>query len=183
MALAGFAGASAQKGDMAVGLNLGVAPCLEKDFSVTNFGIGAKFQYNVTNPIRLEADVDYWFKDKGLDMFDITANIHYLFNIGSKIKVYPLVGIGYASLGGGYSFDFDDFDDLMSGFPYYSKASDDKDFDFDGGSSRLNRFIFNVGVGGEYAITSKLSAGLEIKYQYVKDFQRLPITLGVTYHF
>lgn len=40
-----------------------------------------------------------------------------------------------------------------------------------------------MGVRGEHAITSKLSAGLEIKYQYVKDFQRLPITIGATYHF
>ena len=164
VAIIGFIGAHAQKGDMAVGLNLGVAPCLEKNASLTNFGIGAKFQYNVTNPIRLEADVDYWFKAKGMDMFDITANVHYLFNLGSKVKVYPIVGIGYASVGGGYSIDMDDFD-------------------FDGGSSRMNRFIFNVGVGGEYAITSKLSAGFEIKYQYVKDFQRLPITIGATYHF
>lgn len=59
VALIGFTGAFAQKGDMAVGLNLGVAPCLEKNASLTNFGIGAKFQYNVTNPIRLEVDVDY----------------------------------------------------------------------------------------------------------------------------
>lgn len=184
VALIGFTGTFAQKGDMAVGLNLGVAPCLEKNVSLTNFGIGAKFQYNVTNPIRLEADVDYWFKAKGMDMFDITANVHYIFNVGSKIKVYPIVGIGYASVGGGYSFDMDDFDDIFGDYgQYFSRASDDYDFDFDGGSSRLNRFIFNVGVGGEYAITSKISAGLEIKYQYVKDFQRLPITIGATYHF
>ena len=184
VALIGFTSAFAQKGDMAVGLNLGVAPCLETNASLTNFGIGAKFQYNVTNPIRLEADLDYWFKAKGMDMFDITANVHYLFNVGSKIKVYPIVGIGYASVGGGLSFDMDDFDDIFGDYgQYFSRASDDYDFDFDGGSSRLNRFIFNVGVGGEYAITSKISAGLEIKYQYVKDFQRLPITIGATYHF
>ena len=184
VALIGFTGAFAQKGDMGIGLNLGVAPCLEKNASLTNFGIGAKFQYNVTNPIRLEADVDYWFKAKGMDMFDITANVHYLFNVGSKIKVYPIIGIGYASVGGGYSFDMDDFDDIFGDYgQYFSRASDDYDFDFDGGSKRLNRFIFNVGVGGEYAITSKISAGLEIKYQYVKDFQRLPITIGATYHF
>ena len=184
VALIGFTGAFAQKGDMGVGLNLGVAPCLEKNASLTNFGIGAKFQYNITNPIRLEADVDYWFKAKGMDMFDITANVHYLFHVGSKIKVYPRVVIGYASVCGGYSFDMDDFDDIFGDYgQYFSRASDDYDFDFDGGSSRLNRFIFKVGVGGEYAITSKISAGLEIKYQYVKDFQRLPISIGATYHF
>ncbi|MCH5237833.1 MAG: outer membrane beta-barrel protein [Muribaculaceae bacterium] len=184
VAIIGFFGAYAQKGDMGVGLNLGVAPSLEKNASLTNFGIGAKFQYNITNPIRLEADLDYWFKAKGMDMFDITANVHYLFNLGSKVKVYPIVGIGYASVGGGYSFDMDDIKDILGKYgSNYSQYYDDDDYDIDGGSSRLNRFIFNVGIGGEYAINSKLSAGIEIKYQYVKDFQRLPITVGATYHF
>ena len=45
MAAAATLGAAAiETGDMAVGLNLGVAPCLESGASVTNFGIGARFQ-------------------------------------------------------------------------------------------------------------------------------------------
>lgn len=97
VALVGLCASAQEKGDMAVGLNLGVAPCLESGQSITNFGIGAKFQYNITNPIRLEADVDYWMKNKGVDVFDISVNAHYLFNIGEKLKVYPLVGVGYAN--------------------------------------------------------------------------------------
>lgn len=167
------------KGEMGVGINLGVAPSLEKGAKVTNFGIGAKFQYNVTNPIRLEADVDYWFKDKGFDVFDVSANVHYLFKIGDKLNIYPLVGIGYARVGWGLSLA-DDYDNDWSFTPY---ARDDFDFDEDDFSTSLNRFLFNVGVGVEYHITSKISAGLEIKYQYIKDFNRLPITIGATYHF
>ena len=169
----GLLGSAQSKGDMGVGLNLGVAPCVEKGVSVTNFGIGAKFQYNVTNPIRLEADLDYWFKDKGMDVFDISANVQYLFKIGNKLNVYPLIGIGYARVGAGFEFD-DDYD-------YYTRAS--YDYDDDDFSTSVNRFLFNVGVGAEYHITSKISAGLEIKYQYLKDFSRLPITIGATYHF
>ena len=52
MALIGLCATAQEKGDMAVGVNLGVAPCLESGTSVTNFGVGAKFQYNVSNPDR-----------------------------------------------------------------------------------------------------------------------------------
>lgn len=187
IALLACVGASAQKGEMAVGLNLGAAPCVEKNASFTNFGIGAKFQYNVSNPLRLEADVDYWFKSKGIDMFDVTANVQYLFKIGSKVKVYPLVGVGYASVGGGYAIDLDDYEDWLDSLGGYMTRADydfDDDDDWDiGSTSRLNRFVLNVGLGGEFAVSSKLSLGLEIKYQYIKNFQRLPITIGATYHF
>ena len=171
-------GYAQQKGDMAAGINLGVAPCLESGVKVTNFGIGAKFQYNVTNPIRLEADLDYWFKDKGMDMFDISANVQYLFHLGNKINVYPFAGIGYARVGGGVTFDFDD-DYYYSYRSYETRAT----VDFDDISTSLNRFLFNVGVGAEYEITNKISAGVELKYQYLKNFSRFPITIGATYHF
>ena len=95
-ALIGLCASAQEKGDMAVGLNLGVAPCLESGASVTNFGIGAKFQYNVTNPIRLEAAFDYGFKNKGVDVMTIGVNAHYIFNVANKFNIYPLVGVGYA---------------------------------------------------------------------------------------
>ena len=178
VALVGLCTSAQEKGDMAVGLNLGVAPCLESGSSLTNFGFGAKFQYNVTNPIRLEADVDYWFKDKGCDIFDVSANAHYLIGISDKFTVYPLVGIGYACVGGsfGNDVDFGDFDDWAD----YSNDTDDLEVE---DSASLNRFLFNVGIGAEYALTDKLSIGAEIKYQYIKDFNRLPISIGVTYKF
>ena len=175
IALSGFAH---EKGDMAAGINIGFAPCLEKGYDLTNFGIGAKYQYNVTKPIRLEADLEYWFKAQGLDVFDISANVQYLFTFG-KITAYPTIGIGYGHLGGGVSGDLkdalNDLKDMMGQYGY------DYDDDFDGGSA--SKFLFNIGIGAEYAITDKISAGLEIKYQFMKDFGRLPITIGATYKF
>lgn len=175
IALLGLCASAQEKGDMAVGLNLGVAPCLESGAKVTNFGIGAKFQYNVTNPIRLEADVDYWFKNKGFDVFDVTANVHYLFNVGSKLKIYPIVGIGYAhcGLGADLSFNEEDYKDLWS-----RSSKDELEV-----SASSSKFLFNVGAGVEYPITEKFSIGAEIKYQYIKDFSRLPISIGATYKF
>ena len=57
MAFAGI-GASAQSGEMAVGVDLGVVPFLEGEGSPTNFEIGAKFRYGLTEAVRLEADLD-----------------------------------------------------------------------------------------------------------------------------
>lgn len=51
------------------------------------------------------------------------------------------------------------------------------------GSESVSRFVFNVGVGGEYDITDNLALNLEVKYQYMKDFNRMPITLGIAYKF
>lgn len=168
----GITGFAQSRGDMGVGLNIGAAPAFVKHGgSVTNFGIGAKFQYNVTNPIRLEADVDYWFKARGQDVFDISANVQYIFKLGEKLNFYPLVGIGYGRISGGAEFaaDYDHSGDhlLVQKALKYSS----------------NSFLFNIGVGAEYKLSEKLSAGIEIKYQYLKNLNRIPITLGATYHF
>lgn len=43
---------------MALGVNIGAAPVIEDNSSVTNFILGAKFQYKATSLIRLEAAAD-----------------------------------------------------------------------------------------------------------------------------
>lgn len=185
----GTLNASAQeKGEMAAGINLGVAPCLESGASTTNFGIGAKFQYNISNPFRLEAALDYGFKNKGKDVMTVGVNAHYLFKIGNKFNVYPLVGLGYGHLGGSsVKFDEDAMGELgdLLGEIGGSSAKDEfeEGLNESRGSASANKFYFNVGAGAEYSISSHLSAALEIKYQYIKDFNRLPISLGVTYRF
>lgn len=174
IALAGLCATAQEKGDMAVGVNLGVAPSLESDLKATNFGIGAKFQYNVTDPIRVEADVDYWFKSKGVSVFEISANVHYLFSVMDNLKVYPLAGIGYGNISMD-AMDVVDLGPMASVIQAYMPQVDT--------SESASRFLFNVGVGGEYSVTENIAVGLEIKYQYMKDFNRLPIKLGVTYKF
>lgn len=188
MIVGSFCASAQEKGDMAAGINLGVGPCLEKGISVTNFGIGAKFQYSVLKPLRLEAAFDYGFKSKGMDVMTVGVNAHYIFKISDKFGVYPLVGVGYARLGGsayGDSSDLDiDWDDYLG--DYYRNEYDDYDdyeFDDEDFSTSSNKFYFNVGLGAEYSFSQRLSAGLEIKYQYIKNFSRLPISVGVAYRF
>lgn len=149
MSVIGLA-ASAQQGKSAIGANIGFAPSLEDGQNRTNFELGVKYQYFITNPIRLEAAMNYSFESKHVSIFDIYANVHYVVPVGRGFSVYPLAGIGYASV------------DVGDG---------------------LSRFLFNLGIGGEYRLTSRWSIGLEMKYQFINNFSRFPIDLGVTYRF
>jgi outer membrane protein X len=79
-----------EKGDMAVGGNL----VLGAGNSVTNYGIGAKFQYNVMNPLRLEGLFSYFLKKDFVSMWDLSVNGHWLFPVADKITVYPLASLG-----------------------------------------------------------------------------------------
>ena len=149
-------GAFAQKGESAVGINLNVSPCLEEGASLTNFGIAAKYQYGITDALRGEAVLGYDFKAKGVGFFELGVNVDYLFKVANNFKVYPLVGLGYANA----IFGEDGDDDLST-----------------------SRLYVNVGVGAEYSLTERIAVCIEAKYQYMKDFSRLPITLGVAYKF
>ena len=94
-------GAFAQKGEQRVGLNLNYGT------EISNVGLGAKYQYGITDAIRLEGSFDYFFKKDGASMWDINVNAHYLFPFAKKFAVYPLVGLTYANckVTGGWSND------------------------------------------------------------------------------
>ena len=132
--------AFAQKGIQTAGVHLSYGTEIE------SFGIGVKYQYNITNNIRLEPSMNYFFEKNGIDMFDINANAHYLFPMASNVRVYPLAGLTFArwdlgkvttrlgvNIGGGAEMDITD--DLILNFELkYQTVSD------------LDQAIFNVGV-------------------------------------
>lgn len=150
-----FAPAAFAAHDMGLGINLGAAPCIEKHSSITNFILGVKYQYQATKLIRLQADVDFGFKDNDVSTFNAMANVHFLIPCAKNFYMYPLAGLGYGSV----KVDYGDV-----------TGSHDK-------------FAFNIGVGAEYYITSSWAANFEFKYQYMQDFSRLPILVGLTYKF
>ena len=84
-------GAFAQKGEQNVGASF-------KYKSVhKQLGLSVKYQYNVTDVIRLEASGSYYpEKDIWAKTFDANFNGHYLFPVAEKITVYPLAGINYS---------------------------------------------------------------------------------------
>lgn len=157
-----FAASAQEKGDMAVGVDLGFAPCFTKNFNtITNFGIGVKYQYNITDPIRLEADLEYWLKNRQLSVFDVTANVQYLVGLSDKWNIYPTAGIGIGHVSVGTKF--------FEGFAT--------------GGQSWDKFLFNIGIGGEYKLSDNLSIDAQFKYQYMQHFSRLPIQVGLLYRF
>lgn len=170
--------AFAQKGQKAIGANLSYTPSLEDGIKINNFGIAAKFQYNLTDALRSELAVGYDFKDKEIGFFTAAANFHYLFNVGEKLKVYPIVGVGYAHMDYGLWEDLNDmFDDYDDYYYYYDDGDDDA------GMPSKNKLLVNAGAGAEYELTENISLSAEVKYQYIKDACRLPISIGISYKF
>ena len=109
IALCFMVSASAQQGEKSVGGHLSYYS--ESDLSM--IGIGAKFRYNITDPIRLEGAFTF-FLPKTESFFgvklkyhiwDFSANGHYVFNISDKFALYPLAGLsvlGIKATGSGF---------------------------------------------------------------------------------
>jgi outer membrane protein X len=148
-----------EKGDMAAGGNL----VLGTGDSFSNFGIGAKFQYSVTDPVRLEGSFTYFLKKDYITMWDLSVNGHYLFKAADKLTVYPLAGL--CILNYGY--------DLNLGLGAY--GVDD--------SASTSDVGFNFGGGLDYELTDKLSLNAELKYKIAGEWNRLMLSAGIAYKF
>ena len=146
--------ASAQAGDKALGAQFVFGS------ETNNIGLGVKGQYYFTDQLRGEASVDYFFKNKGVSMWDINANVHYLFDVADKFKVYPLAGLGYTNWS--YKYEF-------PGLPVV-EGSD-------------GRLAVNLGGGAEYELTKDLSVNAELKYQIINNYNQLVLGVGVACKF
>lgn len=152
------AAAYAQKGQSAVGINLGYSIGLDEP-KPKNFEIGAKYQYNVSDPIRLEAAFNYGLKNQHVSLIDYGVNVHYLFNLSESFKLYPLVGVGglTAKIEGGDSKT-----------TYMINAGV-------GGEYMLSEHLgLNLEVKYSY---SKFSGDWDT------SFSRIPVSIGVAYKF
>jgi len=155
IALVGGFSAYAQKGEMAAGANVVVGSFTDSKNSM-DFGVGARFMYNVSDPIRLDGSFNYYFGASA--PLDFSVNAHYLINVMPKLNVYPLVGLSIYAFG-----DDDDWDD------------DDYSTETVAGGLGLN-----LGGGAEYQITDKIWGNAEIKYNVGMGFAA---SVGVAYKF
>ena len=149
------------KSDKAAGVNISYGT---KD-GFSNFGIGAKFQYNFTDAIRIEPSATYFFKKDYTSMWDVNVNLHYLFSVADKFTIYPLAGVSLV----GVSVDI----------PTIEYGG----YEIEGGSASESKFGFNLGAGAQYWVTETLGLNLDIKYQIVSDFDRPIFSLGAAYKF
>lgn len=163
----GMGTAFAQKGEKSVGINFGYGT------EINNLGIGAKFQYGITDAIRTEASFDYFLKKDFVSMWDINLNVHYLFPITDKFKIYPLVGLTYTN------WKLDGFD-ISYGFDDKEQSEWDE---VSVGGSKTGKFGVNLGAGIEYPILDKLNINFEVKYQLISDFNQAVFAVGAAYKF
>lgn len=168
--MVGVGAALAQKGEKAVGVQLNYGTEIE------SIGIAAKFQYGITDAIRIEPSFDYFFGKSGGNMFDFNVNAHYLFNVANQINVYPLVGFGYTSWKTGGSVDYNDYQSYAYEYENMGNVNASN-------SSRVGKIAVNLGAGAEYALNDKISVNAELKYQIISNFNQLVIGIGVTYKF
>ncbi len=139
---------------------------------IKSFAVGAKVQYDITSHFRAEDAFNYFFKKDGVSMWEENVNLHYLFYIGDKFRVYPLVGFTVV----GVKFDMNSA--IPAEYQQYAEMAG-----VSGGSSSDTYFGGNAGAGIEYLVTPHLAVGLEGKYSIVKDVDQAVFGLGVTYKF
>ena len=150
------------KGDIAAGVNA----VLGSGDSYTNFGIGAKLQYNIVKPVRLEGAFNYFLEKDLVSMWDLGLNVHYLIPVGEKLVFYPLAGAGV--LGSKVNIPSIDLGEYGS---------------VGGGSASDSQFGFNVGVGIDFKLTEKLFLNLEAKYKISDVWNRLLVSAGIGFRF
>lgn len=100
MAVAFSGNAEAQKGMMGVGINGGIG------FDFAGYGVvpgvGVKFQYNITDIIRLEPSFSYYFLNANTPYGGLNSaglvNAHIFFMNPRRLRPYFLAGIGYSSV-------------------------------------------------------------------------------------
>ncbi len=149
-----------QKGEMAAGINLAYGT----GDSYSNFGIGAKFQWNVIDKLRLEPSFTYFLKKDYVSMWDLGVNVHYLFPISDKLVLYPLAGVGVLG-------------------SKYSATADLGEWGTYGGSSSDSEFGFNLGAGADLKLTDKLFLNVELKYKIGDVWNRFIASAGIGYKF
>jgi len=128
-----------KKGEMAAGANL----LFGSTTGYSNVGLGAKFLYNVTDPIRLSGEFDYFLKKDYVNFWDFSVYGQYLFPLAGKIAVYPEVGLGI--LGETVNLNIPGLGSL--------------------GSGSHTDFAFSLGGGIDYPLTTNLTlnGGLRLK--------------------
>jgi outer membrane protein X len=144
-----------QQGDKAVGGNLIISTYSSHGQSYNRVGIGAKFFYNVTNPIRLAGEFDYFLKKDNVTGWDISAYGHYIFQVADQIWVYPSAGIGVA--GGKYSYG--------------------------GYSNTNNDLAISLGGGADYELASNLHLNTELRLKLIDGTNHFNIVIGLAYKF
>lgn len=143
------------QGEMGAGLNFVIGT--GDDY--TNYGMGIKYQWTFIDNMRLEPSFTYFFKKDMISSWDLTANVHYMFDIMPMLQAYPIAGVGMTN----YHRDYD-----ILGL---QKKQDN------------TKFAFNFGAGMELMFSPTIGMNLEYNFRVVENWNRSHIALGMVYKF
>ncbi len=147
----GIAQAQVHQGQTAVGANLVYGSEIE------SMGVGARFQYGVTDQLRAEVGFNYFFEHDHMSWWDVNLNAHYLVGLkNDQLYFYPLAGINYTMV---------DFKGELN-----EKGEE-------------NHVGLNVGAGMEYEINDHFGVNLEYRHTIIRKVDQGVIGLGINYKF
>lgn len=160
-------GGFAQKGRQAVGVDVPYRIC-NSDLS---FGVGFKYQYNISNYICIEPIYQYYWDGTGDYFFHFVAllNSKAYFIAPNQFRPYGLVGVGICG-GSYYNWDYD--------YNYYDDGDDYDDVSF----------VVQIGVGCDCRLTHKWSLQFEVGCQLTRlgdNYEHTGpyLSTGIAYNF
>jgi len=136
-----------------------------------NVGISIKTAYQVSPEIVVSPDFSLFFPERTVyswgneehrSFFTLNVNGHYLFLIEEKIEVYPLSGLNISF----HNVKSEVFTGITNNFNT---------------TNTFNTEVgLNIGAGGKYKFSDKLSAISEIKY-VISLYDQAVVMAGITY--
>lgn len=128
-------------------------------------GLGPHVKYCLTDAFRASLSGNYYFKHSGVSAFDVNLEANYLFNVGEKIRLYPLAGVVLGI------WHADGIDVSYGGM----------DFGVDGQTD--SKFGANVGGGIDYLLGEHWGLNAEVKYQIISHASQVVFGIGASYRF
>lgn len=128
-------------------------------------GLGPHVKYCLTDAFRASLSGNYYFKHSGVSAFDVNLEANYLFNVGEKIRLYPLAGVVLGI------WHADAVNVSYDGVDIGVKGSTD------------SKVGANVGGGFEYLLGDHMSLNAEVKYQIISHASQVVFGIGASYRF
>ncbi len=140
---------------------------LTPDFDYSNFGVGAKMQWECLDHIRLEPAVGYFFKKDNYEALMAEINAHVLIKLNkNNFNIYPIVGGALIHAYKAESFRTKTMEDG-------TQKTEDYDFKW------KDYIQVQVGAGLDYPINDRLKLNAECKYVYFADYPTISVGLCV----
>ena len=130
---------------------------------------GIELHYAFSEHFVLAPNIDYVFRNEGLDGLLFNLDYHGPWELGNSGKwyFYHILGLNYAS------------------WSTHSKIgpNDEGRHEDDDVTTRFNRFGLNFGAGFAYYVTPTLKLSLQGKFNWIKDHNTGLFNLGISYVF